>query len=130
MAERELTAFVVAVTELFGSEQARLSAEEWVDALVSMKSLCGSKSRDWRAVTIAISARLTSRLSASSPLIKSVIPADLNCYSSKSNNDQLVSCTDTLKQLKEKNHGNCNYSESPAIASFHTRECDSKNTPC
>ena len=31
MAERELSAFMLAVTELFGPEQARLSAEDWLD---------------------------------------------------------------------------------------------------
>src|SRR5437867_723447 len=31
MAQRELSAFIRAVTELFGSEQARLSAEDWLD---------------------------------------------------------------------------------------------------
>ena len=31
MAERELSAFIRAVTELFGPEQARLSAEDWLD---------------------------------------------------------------------------------------------------
>ncbi len=31
MAERELSAFIRAVAELFGPEQARLSAEDWLD---------------------------------------------------------------------------------------------------
>ena len=31
MAERELSAFIRAVTELFGPEQARLSTEDWLD---------------------------------------------------------------------------------------------------
>jgi hypothetical protein len=58
MAERELSAFIRAVTELFGSEQARLSAEDWLDELASMDCLPGSTSRDWRSVTIAVLARL------------------------------------------------------------------------
>jgi hypothetical protein len=33
MAERELSAFILAVTELFGPEQARLSTEDWLDEL-------------------------------------------------------------------------------------------------
>jgi hypothetical protein len=33
IAERELGAFIRAVTELFGPEQARLAAEDWVDEL-------------------------------------------------------------------------------------------------
>lgn len=31
MAERELAAFISAATELFGPEQARLSAEDWLE---------------------------------------------------------------------------------------------------
>jgi hypothetical protein len=62
LAERELTAFILAVTELFGPEEARLSAEEWVDESDLMDSPPRSISRDWRAVTVAASARLASRL--------------------------------------------------------------------
>src|SRR3981189_3024400 len=36
MGERELGAFIRAVTELFGSEQARLAAEDWLDELASV----------------------------------------------------------------------------------------------
>ncbi len=64
MAERELGAFFTAVTELFGSEQARLSAKDWLDELELMDSLPGSASRDWLRVTLAASARLASRLTA------------------------------------------------------------------
>jgi hypothetical protein len=53
MAERELSAFIAAVAELFGSEQARLSAQDWLDESESMDSRLGSTSRDWRTVTIA-----------------------------------------------------------------------------
>jgi len=31
LAERELSSFIAAVTELYGPEQARLSAEDWLD---------------------------------------------------------------------------------------------------
>ena len=66
MAERELGAFISAVTELFGSEQARLAAEDWLDELVLMETLPGLTSRDWRLITIAASARLANRVNASS----------------------------------------------------------------
>ena len=66
MAERELGAFISAVTELFGSEQARLAAEDWLDELVLMEALPGLTSRDWRLITIAASARLANRVNASS----------------------------------------------------------------
>ena len=66
MAERELRGFISAVTELFGSEQARLAAEEWLDELLVMEALPGLTSRDWRLITIAASARLANRVNASS----------------------------------------------------------------
>jgi hypothetical protein len=66
MAERELGAFISAVTELFGFEQVRLAAEDWLDELVLMKTLPGLTSRDWRSITIAASTRLANRVNASS----------------------------------------------------------------
>jgi hypothetical protein len=66
MAERELGAFISAVTELFGSEQARLAAEDWLDELALMEAMPGLTSRDWRSITIAASARLANRVNASS----------------------------------------------------------------
>jgi hypothetical protein len=65
MAERELGAFIRAVTELFGSEQARLAAEDWLDELALMEALPGVRSRDWRSITIAASARLANRVRTS-----------------------------------------------------------------
>ena len=61
MAERELSAFIRAVTELFGPEQARLSTEGWLDESERMDSPPRATSRDWRAVTVAASARLANR---------------------------------------------------------------------
>ena len=66
LAERELGAFISAVTELFGFEQARLAAEDWLDELSLMEALPGLTSRDWRLITIAASARLANRVNASS----------------------------------------------------------------
>jgi hypothetical protein len=59
---RELTAFVGAVTELFGSVQARISAADWLDESVLMDSPPRSTGRNWRAVTVAAEARLADRL--------------------------------------------------------------------
>ena len=61
LAERELSAFIRAVTELFGPEQARHSAEDWLDESELMDSPHTATSRDWRAVTVAASARLANR---------------------------------------------------------------------
>jgi hypothetical protein len=62
LAERELAAFIGAVKELFGPEQSLLSAEDWLDESELMDSPPRSTSRDWRAVTVAASARLASRM--------------------------------------------------------------------
>jgi hypothetical protein len=61
MAERELSAFIRAVTELFGPEQARLSTEDWLDESELVDIPPRAPSRDWRAVTVAASARLANR---------------------------------------------------------------------
>lgn len=61
-AEGELSAFIGAVTQLFGPEQARLSADDWLDEAELMDSPPRSTSRDWRAVTVAASARLANHL--------------------------------------------------------------------
>jgi hypothetical protein len=66
VAERELGAFISAVTELFGSARVRLAAEDWLDELLSLETLPGLTSRDWRLITIAASARLAIRINASS----------------------------------------------------------------
>lgn len=62
LAERELSSFISAVTELYGPEQAMASAKDWLDESDSMDSPPFSTERDWRSVTIAASARLASRL--------------------------------------------------------------------
>lgn len=61
LAERELSAFVSAVTELFGPELARASAEDWLEVIDSLPLLTSS---DWRSVTVAASDRLASRINA------------------------------------------------------------------
>jgi len=61
LAERELASFIGAVKELFGPEQALLSADDWLDESELMDCPPRSTSRDWRAVTVAASARLANR---------------------------------------------------------------------
>ena len=63
MAEDELSAFIRAVRELYGPAEATLSVEDWLEEADLIDSPPLSTSRDWRAVTIAASARLASRLS-------------------------------------------------------------------
>jgi hypothetical protein len=62
IAERELAAYVGAVTEFFGSDQARLAAEDWLEELESVESLPGTTTRDWRLITTAVLPRLANRL--------------------------------------------------------------------
>ena len=62
LAERELFSFLAAVTELYGPEQARASAEDWLGEAELMDSPPRSEDRNWRAVTIAAAARSANRL--------------------------------------------------------------------
>ncbi len=65
MAERELSAFFTAVSRMFGSEQARLLAEDWLQELIQTDTLPES-AREWRAITTKVSARIAMRISHSS----------------------------------------------------------------
>jgi hypothetical protein len=64
-AERELSAFFRAVTELFGSEQAEISADDWLRELSEIDGLPAS-THEWRLITAKVSTRLASRVNASS----------------------------------------------------------------
>jgi hypothetical protein len=63
LAERELSSFIAAVTALYGPEQARLSERDWLEEFELMGSPPLSSNRQWRAVTVAASARLAYRVS-------------------------------------------------------------------
>ena len=52
MAEKELAAFVSAVSELFGSTEAQQSAEDWIEIVTLMSCQTRGASPDWRQVTI------------------------------------------------------------------------------
>jgi len=65
MAERELSAFFNAVTQLFGSEQAELSAEDWLHELIEIDGLPTS-AREWSLITTKVSTRLPSGVNTSS----------------------------------------------------------------
>lgn len=60
-AEKELSAFSRAVEELFGPKRAQESINDWIEAIAGMDWSNGQASPDWRAVTIAAAARLTTR---------------------------------------------------------------------
>ena len=61
MEERELSAFMNEVTQLFGPKQAKISEEDWLEEAELVDSPPRSISRNWHAVTIAASARLANR---------------------------------------------------------------------
>jgi hypothetical protein len=65
MAERELSALFNAISQMFGSEQAQLSAEDWMHELIEIDGLPAS-TREWRLITTKVLTRLARRLSASS----------------------------------------------------------------
>jgi hypothetical protein len=85
MAERELAAFFRAATELFGSEQAKVSAEDWLQELMAIDindlrisdprindpriSDLSASTRQWRLLTVQAAARLASRVTAESTAI-------------------------------------------------------------
>jgi len=57
LAGHELYSFIAAVTELYGSAQARLSEKDWLEELELMNSPPSSAKRHWRAVTIVASVK-------------------------------------------------------------------------
>ncbi len=61
-AEHELGAFVKAVMDSFGTEQAGRAAEDWLEELESMPLPDELNSCLWRTITIASAARLAARL--------------------------------------------------------------------
>jgi hypothetical protein len=59
--ERELAAFARAVTEMFGSEQAWQSVEDWLEELQETDRPIGERPINWRGLTVFAAARLASR---------------------------------------------------------------------
>jgi hypothetical protein len=55
-----LGAFLAAVTELFGADRARESAEDWLDELELQETF--PVNLNWRPITIAAAVRLAHRL--------------------------------------------------------------------
>ena len=72
MAERELSAFFNAVAQSFGSEQAELSADDWLRELIEVDALPASV-REWRLITAKASTRLADRVRVSSLLTEPLV---------------------------------------------------------
>ncbi len=65
LAEKELSAFIRAVDKLFGAEQARQSALDWIEELGRMDWPSGESIPNWRRATVGASGRLGALLSDS-----------------------------------------------------------------
>jgi hypothetical protein len=65
LGEKELSAFIRAVDKLFGAEQARQSALDWIEELKNMDWPSGESIPDWRRAMVGASARLGALLSSS-----------------------------------------------------------------
>jgi hypothetical protein len=63
IAKRELAAFLHVVSELYGPEEAELSAQDWIDELELLHCPPELTPRDWRLVTVAAASRLAKRVS-------------------------------------------------------------------
>lgn len=61
-AEKELAAFVAAVSELLGPEQSLQAAEDWIEELELLEWPTGSARPDFRQATIAAASRLSQRI--------------------------------------------------------------------
>ena len=86
-AERELGAFISAVAELYGAEQARLSAIDWLDQFESINNLPGSTSHNWRLVTVRAAVCLVNRLHVKSTMSNiAAPPTDTNVSAIPSSN--------------------------------------------
>ncbi len=60
-AEKELSAFVAAVRQLFGAEQAQKAAGNWIEEFEKTDWSSEASVIDWRGVTIAAAARFVGR---------------------------------------------------------------------
>jgi hypothetical protein len=75
MAERELAAFLGAVTELYGANEAAMSADVWLCELHGSDTLPRS-AHGWRKITATALALIASRLTATKVL---AIPSPSCC---------------------------------------------------
>jgi hypothetical protein len=90
-AERELRAFVCAVTQLYGAEQSKLSAIDWLDEFESINNIQESASYDLRLVTVRAAVRLVDRLFVEFPLSNiAAPPRDTNVSAIPSSNCSAV----------------------------------------
>jgi hypothetical protein len=78
-AERELGAFINAVTDLYGADQARLAAEDWILELEMMDAMPEMSRSVWRKLTIVSASRLAARLNPASADTQVSLIRSSNC---------------------------------------------------
>jgi hypothetical protein len=66
LAEKELSAFISAVDKLFGADQARQSALDWIEEVELMDWPDEESVPNWRRATLGASARLCTSMSRQS----------------------------------------------------------------
>jgi hypothetical protein len=77
-AERELSAFVIAVNQLFDGEQGLKAANSWIDELERTDWLSEASVIDWRKVTIAAAAKFVRGVTVNSTKVEGDIHATIN----------------------------------------------------
>jgi hypothetical protein len=73
--ERELAAYILAVTELFGFEEAQLAAEDWLETVRVIDCHSPAYRQQWQRVTVTAAARLAYQLSGKSALAAMIQPS-------------------------------------------------------
>ena len=63
MAERELGAFLHAVSELYGPVEAAIAVQDWLQELERLPFEPEPTPREWRALTVAAAVKLSKRVS-------------------------------------------------------------------
>ena len=72
-AEKELAAYAQAVQEVFGSEQARQSVQDWVEEIEGTDWPSGDAIPDWRLLSIAAAVRLARRVNVNTGKSETVV---------------------------------------------------------
>jgi hypothetical protein len=76
LAESELSSFIATITASYGTEQAKLSAEDRLEESELINSPPRSEDRNWCAVTIATSAKLADRVQCRAESTLSTLTTD------------------------------------------------------
>jgi hypothetical protein len=91
LAEGELSSFIAGVKASYGQEQAKLSAEDWLEESELMDSPPRSETRNWSAVTVAASARLANRVQLKAASVEALQSEAQHIKMSTSTTDTKVS---------------------------------------